>query len=239
MWIKTVGKAILSDEMLGWLDYYRFPQLASSWGGPLNGQAARQTMVVELLRTLPIDIVVETGTYRGTTTEFLSSNANVPVLTVEVDGRYCGYARARLLRRRHTAVTRSDSRTFLLSLVRSGRLSNKNPFFYLDAHWGNAPPLLDELDIIFTNWPRSVVVIDDFQVPGDQQYEYDDYGEGKALTPTYIAPLIERFELVSFFPSTRGADETGRRRGCIVLVKHFDTIRLIDALSCLRRINFV
>jgi hypothetical protein len=237
MWIKKIGKAIMSDEILGWLDYYRFPQFAVSWGGPFNGQAARQAIVLELLRTLPIDIVVETGTFRGTTTEFVNSHVNVPVLTVEQDGRSYGYARARFRRHPKITLTKSDSRAFLLNLVQTGQLLDKNPFFYLDAHWGADLPLFEELEVIFSNWPKSVVAIDDFQVPDDPQYGYDDYGEGKALTPCQIAPLVNRFGLVKFFPSTRAAEETGRRRGCIVLVRQPDAIRRIEAMSSLRRID--
>jgi hypothetical protein len=150
MWIKRIGRAILSDYILGWIEYYRFPQLAASWGGPFNGQAARQAMVLDLLRTLPIDVFVETGTYRGTTTEFVSSHVNVPILTVEYDGRCYGYARARFWRRRNIRVTKSDSRVFLRNLTQSSHLLFKNPFFYLDAHWGADLPLSDELEIIFS-----------------------------------------------------------------------------------------
>jgi hypothetical protein len=88
-----------------------------------------------------------------------------------------------------------------------------------------------------SHWPGAVEAIDDFQVPGDPEYVYDDYGAGKALTPAYIAPMVERFGLVEFFPSTRAKEETGLRRGCIVLAKNLDTIRRIEALPCLRRID--
>jgi hypothetical protein len=239
MWIKRIGKAILPDEILGWCDYYRFPQLAKIWGGPFNGQVKRQAIVLELLQTLSFDVVVETGTFRGTTTEFLSSHVSVPVLTVEQNERVYGFARARLRRHRNVTITRSDSRAFLLNLAQAGQFQGRSPFFYLDAHWGADLPLFEELEIIFSNCPRPVVVIDDFQVPDDPQYGYDDYGEGKALTPGYVAPLVKRFELAQFFPSSPAAEETGRRRGCIVLVKDGDMIRRIEAMSGLRRSDTV
>src|SRR5579862_7023560 len=62
---KRIGRQILSPSLLGYLDYYRFPKLAASWGGPFNGQRARQEIFNALLRAIPFDLIVETGTYRG------------------------------------------------------------------------------------------------------------------------------------------------------------------------------
>src|ERR671919_308686 len=54
-----------------------------SWGGPFNGQLRRQEMVAQLLRTLPFQAIVETGTYRGETTAFLRRVSSLPVFSVE------------------------------------------------------------------------------------------------------------------------------------------------------------
>ena len=135
-WIKKVGKAILSDEILGRLDYYRFPRFAGSFGGPLNAQVKREAIVLELLEAFPFDLVVETGTFRGDTTEFLASRSSVPVLTVEYDARTYGYSRERLRRYPSVTTTKSDSRTFLLKLAESGQFLARVPLVYLDAHWG-------------------------------------------------------------------------------------------------------
>jgi hypothetical protein len=45
-------------------------------------------------------------------------------------------------------------------------------------------------------------MIDDFQVPDDNGYGYDDYGVGKALIRGYIAPLASQFDLAEFYPRT-------------------------------------
>jgi hypothetical protein len=55
--------------------------------------------------------------------------------------------------------------------------------------------------------------VDDFQVPGDHGYGYDNYGVGKALTREYIVPLVSQFELSEFYPRTPSSVETGGRRG--------------------------
>src|SRR5206468_11787016 len=102
---------------------------------------------------------------------------------------------------------------------------------YLDAHWNADLPLAEEIDIIFSRCPSAVVMIDDFQVPSDAGYGYDNYGPGKALVSGYIRPAISAHQLQAFYPSTPSAADypstplaaaglaaAGRlRRGCVVL----------------------
>jgi hypothetical protein len=59
-------------------------------------------------------------------------------------------------------------------------------------------------------------MIDDFQVPGDGGYRYDDYGPGKALTEEYL-PTSELEGWTLLYPTASSADEAGARRGCCVL----------------------
>jgi hypothetical protein len=106
-------------------------------------------------------------------------------------------------------------------------------FFYLDAHWNDDLPLADEVDIVFQRCPKAIVMIDDFEVPSDAGYGYDDYGPGKALISGYIRPVILAHQLRAFYPSTPSAADypstpmaaaglavPGRlRRGCVVLAK--------------------
>lgn len=217
--VNRLARQILSPAFLGRLDYYRFPEQAASWGGPFNGQQFRQRMFQELLKTVRFDMIVETGTFRGTTTEYLASVSKLPVLTVEADARCYGFARTRLRKLSNVSQANDDSRAFLAHILDGDAVATKTAFFYLDAHWGQDLPLFDELKAIFTRCPRAVVMIDDFQVPGDDLYQYDDYGDGKALTPEYIAPLVARLGLVQFFPAAGGAEETGMRRGSIILVR--------------------
>jgi hypothetical protein len=233
---KRLAKRFLSPSLLGWLDYYRFPEHAASWGGPFNGQHFRQTIFKELLGAVRFDLIVETGTFRGTTTEYLASVSNLPVLTVEADKRQHGFARARLRRFANITTANEDSRVFLTRLLEGNRISGQTPFFYLDAHWGQDLPLFEELKTIFDRCPRALVMVDDFQVPDDELYRYDDYGEGKALTESYIAPLVKGLGLVQFFPAARAAEETGMRRGCIILVRKDSAhVKSLGTLSSVRR----
>jgi hypothetical protein len=78
-------------------------------------------------------------------------------------------------------------------------------------------------------------MIDDFQVPDDNGYGYDDYGVGKALIRGYIAPLVSQFELAEFYPRTPSAVESGGRRGCVVVTRHPSLIEALEGISLLRR----
>jgi hypothetical protein len=111
-----------------------------------------------------------------------------------------------------------------------------NPLlFYLDAHCGEDLPLSEEVAKIFSSCPEAVVMIDDFQVPDDNRYGYDDYGVGKALTREYIRPLVSQFQLAEFYPSTPSAGESGLRRGCIVIARNRGLVDELSRILLLRR----
>jgi hypothetical protein len=194
--------------------------------GPFNGQNARQQIIRDLVFSLRIEQFVETGTFRGITTEFLANLLGAPVFTVELQPRYFVVAKQRLAQYPWVTVELGDSRSFLRGLASKEELRERRTLFYLDAHWGgssllekNAPserdlPLRDELSIIVEAWLNAVVVIDDFEVPDDPGYAFDDYGPGRRLSADYL-PALPGWALL--YPSVRPDKETGVRRGCGVL----------------------
>ena len=86
------------------------------------------------------------------------------------------------------------------------------------AHWYQDLPLADEIDIIAGAWRDYAILVDDFKVPGDDGYAYDDYGPGKCLDMDYLKPVLARNQLRAFFPTTRSKDESGGRPGYVVVV---------------------
>ncbi|NUK86716.1 hypothetical protein [Streptomyces lunaelactis] len=179
----------------------------------MNGQSGRQQIFRELVKAITFEQVVETGTYRGTTTEFLAAITGAPVATVELVDRYRLFAKARLAALPAVETFGGDSRDLLrhLSLTRS----RVPTLFYLDAHWRTELPLADELRIIAASWSNAVVVIDDFQVPGDRGYAFDDYGPCAALTAAYLPDEIRTWTLL--YPAVPSAAETGQRCGAAFL----------------------
>jgi hypothetical protein len=199
------------------IDWAR-PKNHASWGGPMNGQIGRQHLVRELVKIVDIEAVIETGTYRGTTTEFLWHVTGRPVYSAECERRYFDYATRRFIQNPHVHLSLSDSRAFLKRLAADADVPKRNVLFYLDAHWGADLPLREECALIWENWIDSIVLIDDFEVPRDLGYGFDSYGEGKRLTTEYLG-LDGMEHLAVLFPSLPSSLETGARRGCAVIVQ--------------------
>jgi hypothetical protein len=168
------------------------------------------------------------------------AGAGIPTYTIEADRRIYGFSRARLRRKRNVTLCQGDSRGELRTLF-DGPLrlaSDEVIFAYLDAHWNAELPLAEELEIIFSRCPAAIAMIDDFEVPFDPGYGYDDYGPEKAPTASYIAPVVSRYQLQTFYPSTPSAAESGLRRGCVVLAKaavHGKALALLPLLRLVER----
>ena len=228
-------KSLSSEVLKGAFDYYRFPDLRTVWGGPFNGQPLRQALFRDLIDRFRPASIIETGTYRGTTTEFMARTA-LPIFSVEVVPRNYGFAMARFWHQRNVTIRRGNSPEVLRTLFDGDRrFFNEHVIFaYLDAHWNADLPLADELDLIFDRCPRAISMIDDFQVPFDAGYGYDDYGSGKALTSAYIASAVRKYELHTFYPSVPSREEGGARRGCAVLAKAAIHSRQLGSVPLLR-----
>ncbi len=167
----------------------------------------------KLLSDRRISGFVETGSYRGTTTQFFAKS-NLPVASIELQARYFGYCRQRFWWRKDVRLLLGDSRTCLRDIASWQDFPRHQLFFYLDAHWNEDLPLRDELRIIFDQWPDALVVIDDFCVPDDDGYSFDDYGPGKKLDQAYLDSTGIP-NLQSFYPTLPSNRELGYRRGWV------------------------
>jgi len=217
--LKEKLKQYLLRTHPAWLaayDYYLNPTLKSSWGGPFNGQAGRQQIFQELISKIPFRAIIETGTFRGTTTEFLAKQSGLTVCTAEVEPRYYHFSRFRFRRQSNIRLALGDSREMLAKLSSDPEFPKCNVFFYLDSHWQEDLPLKQEVKLIANSWKGVAIMIDDFEVSGDADYGFDDYGPGKRLCLENLQPL-SAVGLTPFFPTLASVQETGRKRGCVVL----------------------
>jgi hypothetical protein len=232
--LRTAFLALVPPNLLGALEY----QLSKvgrfdSWKGPMNGQTARLEIAREIIENCKIETIVETGTFRGTTTAWFSQ-FSIRVLTAEISPRYASFAASRLSAFKLTKSFHSDSLTFLRNIVDKRELEQGNVFVYLDAHWYENLPLRQELEILFRSNINSVIMIDDFEVKCDQGYGFDKYSGGRELTLRYIQDLLPPTCAV-FFPSVRSSFETGAKRGCVVIASDCGMVQLLDAMPLLRR----
>ncbi len=181
---------LIPDSVKAVIDYHRFPNLVNGFDGPFNGQCGRQQLFIDLVRMVGFTHVIETGAFRGTTTEYLARETGLPTYSVESNTRSYYYARRRLRHLQHVNLFHGDSRRFLQDIA--SRLSPKaRPFIYLDAHWYSDLPLREEMEIIATHFREFVVMVDDFCVPDDSGYKYDYYSDDKSLSLAYLATTID------------------------------------------------
>jgi len=211
----------------------RRPELARGYGA-LNGQVGRQAAVSGMFQHIDFDLVVETGTYRGTTTEFLRTLTRAPIVTIEVDERLAFYSQARLGTLPDLRVVYGDSATEIRRLIFGKGRDARLPFFYLDAHWHTRLPLRWEILEVLSAFPECCILIDDFQVPTDGGYRFDDYGPGFRLTPDLLDGL-DLHGVEWFWPAVPAVQETGYKRGWLVLARGETVVAALRTIPELRQ----
>jgi hypothetical protein len=136
-----------------------------------NGDYLTTETVLKLKDKYDINIVLETGTYLGDTTEWFSENFN-KVYTFEIDNGY-----------RNVAKTKCGENTEFLgnsikelpSILES---INERCLFFLDAHWGTPCPTPYELEIISRySKTKPIILIHDFYNPNFPNMQWDTYGD--------------------------------------------------------------
>jgi hypothetical protein len=222
------------------VDYVlRSPEYIDEEAYAFNGQNHRKRIFQDLVEAFDFCAILETGTFMGNTTGYIRKRVNCPVSTCEASSMFQSVAMSRLKKLNGIDFVLADSRKFLNEKLASEPVKNSTGpiFFYLDAHWHDDLPLADEIRIIAANVSECVVMIDDFEVPGDKDYSYDNYGKGKSLDIKTFQEQFLQAGMEVFFPSLSGAQETGGKRGCVILCKGDRLLRDMDKIRSLRPIN--
>lgn len=134
-------------------------------------------LFAQLAREHRVNVAVETGTFFGGTTVVLSSLFN-RVHTIEIVPTTYSAAKKRLEKFENVQCHLGNSNEVLEKLLPN--LTEERLLFYLDAHWENYWPLLQELEeIAKTHRDHCIIVIDDFKVPNRPDIPYDKYGRNE------------------------------------------------------------
>jgi hypothetical protein len=209
------------------------PQQKPWWARPMNSQSARCALAKQIIKDCEIARIVETGTFFGTTTEFFAT-FGLPVVTVELNPAHAAQSRERLKALKNVRLLEMDSISALRELLHDRSDRSVPTLFYLDAHWEKHLPLRDEAELAVSNFPKAVLMIDDFKVSDDPGYSFDDYGPGKRLDLDYLR-ASNLPELTVYFPSTPSHREDGARRGCVVATANPEMAAILDRIALLRR----
>lgn len=155
---------------------------------PFSGDIHLLNKIYNFIHNHKIKSVIETGTWMGRTTQLFSMMVD-NVYTIEVNEEY--YKQASFLNdydniRRYLG----DSAEILWEIL---RYTAKDPIlFYLDAHWGDSWPLLDELKTISQyTVEKPIIVIHDCYNPYRPEYGYDEYN-GQRLDYEYVKPYLDK-----------------------------------------------
>lgn len=182
-----------------------------------NAQLFRKKIFLEIIKAFEFELIVETGTWTGNTTAYMAENSGLPVYSVELSERFHRIAGMRLKEIPNIHLYQGESSEFLQQLSSRSDLTSQRCFFYLDAHWYDDLPLGRELEIISRSWNEFVVMVDDFEVPGDPGYGFDQYPNGQKLDYQTYCGLFDQLNLKAFFPILPAKQETGGCRGCVIL----------------------
>ncbi len=130
------------------------------WGG-FHRDPIYRKLIEELIESLQPTAFVETGTYRGYSTEFVASRfPKLPIYTTEiVEDRY-QLTKKQLNRYSNITAELGNSDAVVRKWV-AERKPGALPLYFLDAHWETYWPLREELRCITGAGGKAVIVIDD------------------------------------------------------------------------------
>lgn len=162
---------------------------------------------------------VETGTLYGRTTGYVRKAFQTPVFTSEINRTYHIVSRANLLWGTKITQYRANSPDFLREVCNTPEIGD-NPMFYLDAHWYDYVPLPEELGVIRDSHDKAVIVIDDFYIPWEPSFRYDDYPTLRIDLDAVNSALKSRKQEVSvYLPGYKpDLDPKGRSIGFAVVL---------------------
>jgi len=121
---------------------------------------------------------IETGTNVGSSLHYIAKNfPQMACYSCEPDLEAFRFARDKTQSFANVQVYHEPSPEFLFSLTdRNAGLSQRASLFWLDSHgYGFRWPLKEEVSFITRTFPRACVFIDDFKVPGQPQFSFDEY----------------------------------------------------------------
>lgn len=162
---------------------------------------------------------VETGTFLGYTSAFVRRAFKTPVFTSEINATRYLVSRAYLAWALGTTISHSSSTDFLARVCDESTIGN-NPMFYLDAHWEEYMPLPDELATVAKQCEKALILIDDFYVPWEPRFLYDEYPDVRIDLETLDRSLgALRKDISVYLPAySPDQDPTGKGIGFAVVL---------------------
>jgi len=192
------------------------PRLMPYQEYPWNGDGYLAAEVLRLKAAHKLNQATETGMCLGSTTLFLSDHFDA-VVTCEINRVFGNIGMARLDGRKHVAVfIRSSLEVLGASTVilaaKAPRAVTDTTLCFLDAHWGDHCPLLDELTAIAKAGVKPCIVIHDMMVYG-KDFGYDKMPDGRPFSLELVAPYMNRIYGAGMWRHRTPEQTEGANRG--------------------------
>jgi len=176
-----------------------------------NGDTFVEKEFLSLRDKWNITNAVETGSYMFGTTLWLSDNFD-KVYTFEIDNDLYKYGQTKISNKTNIKSYLSNSAEGLVQIINE---IDGNTIFFLDAHWYDYCPLLDELEIISKLKHTPIIAIHDFKTPyphlGYDSYKEDDF------TIDFIVDKLKKIYPNGFDYHYNNETEGGASRGLIFI----------------------
>jgi predicted O-methyltransferase YrrM len=148
-----------------------------------------QSELDRLITGYDIKTIVETGTYKGWSTNVLAKTGK-KIITIEIDSNLHNIAKNFNNHHSNIDFYLGSSQEVIEKII---PVDETNILFFLDAHWGEYWPILDELRIIKEKRLKPVILVHDFYVPdehGAPKFGFDRY-RNQNLDFLYVKPSMD------------------------------------------------
>jgi predicted O-methyltransferase YrrM len=184
---------------------------------PMNGQRNRLRTSFLLCDIFKPDFAIESGSYLGTTTQYLASLATTKTYSIEINGAFAEIARIRLkpdIDSERIEVVDGDSGVHMSRILSTFNPKHSRVFAYLDAHWLEHIPLSEEIQSLLDWGGDFIAVIDDFYIPGDPGFGFDQYKNHRVD----VSHVPKSDQISVWIPDEHSSTESGARRGTAYVV---------------------
>ena len=177
---------------------------------PFNGQTQRIRHLVRLSDSFSPTIAIETGTFYGTSTPFLSRLVSEKTYSIEQNERFYNFAVRRLYDQSDKIkIIKGNSIVEMPKILSTISPTKHRILAYLDAHWTENVPTNLELQALIEWGGPWIAVIDDFEVSIDSGFAFDSYGD--QIVGLEMVPKLPGLEV--WVSSVNSNLETGAVRG--------------------------
>lgn len=179
---------------------------------PFNKDVFACVKFLELKQKFKVDTVIECGSAMGGTTKWLAENFD-KVVTIEINPVFQSFCMERTDNCNNIEYVLSDSTEVLEYLLEQNCSS---VLLFLDDHWLENLPLMEELRLIAASGQTPVIVIHDFKVPERPELGFDSYN-GQDFEWEWIKPSIEAIYGVDGYEIEYNSQATGAKRGILYI----------------------